>query len=100
MASFEAVLGGRGGEGSGEEGEEEAFKKFGERAEERNGAVGSGEVGRFVRFEDGEYVGFFPDRGDLGVGDGEVKGGGDEGDGARTEVFEVRVGHAIWTDRR
>ena len=98
MAALKAVLGRDSGKSRGEGGEEEAFKEFRDRTEERDGAVRGREVSGFVGFKDWEDVGFFPDGRDLGMGDGEVEDGGEVGDGTVTEVFEVSVGHAIWAN--
>ena len=57
MKGFEAMLGRMGGKGLFKVGEEEAFKDFGSRTEERNRAVGGGEVRRFTRFEEGDDLG-------------------------------------------
>ena len=82
-------------EGGSEGGEEEALEDFREGAEEGDGTVGGGEVGGFVGLQDREDVGCLPDGGDMGVGNGEVEGGGDEGEGSGTKVFKVSVRHSV-----
>lgn len=90
MEGFEAVLGGVGGEGGFEGWEQEPLKDFDCRAKEGDWAVGGGKGRGFARFEEGDDGGFFPNGGDVGVGNGEVEKGGEEGDAIWTKVFEVQ----------
>ncbi len=84
MEGFEAMLGSMGGKGLFKVGEEEAFKDFSSRTNERDRAVGGGEVRRFARFKESGDFGEFSNGGDVGRGDGKVK------------KF-VKEGYAIWT---
>ena len=76
-------------------GTDEAFEKFGGRAEERDGAVGRREVKRLTRFRDREDKGVFPDSGDISRVKGEIEEGSEEGKGLGTEVFKMKVAKVI-----
>ncbi len=100
MKGFEAMLSRMGGKGLFKVGKEEAFKDFSCRAKEGDRAVGGGEVRRFTRFKEGDDFGEFPNGGDIGRGDGEVKKFSKEGDAIWTKVFKVEDVKVIRTKSR
>ena len=97
MVLFETVLGGVGGKGFVEVGEEEALKHFGAWAEKGDGAVGVALVRWFSRFEEGNDGGGFPNGRNVGFLEGVVEEGCEVGNAFRAELFKVVDGEAIWT---
>ena len=91
------MLGGGGGERRSEEGEEESFEDFRGRAEEGDGTVRGGDQGGFTGFRDRDYVGLFPDGGEVRVLDREIKERSEERGGASTKMLQVNHCHVVGT---
>ena len=53
-----------------------------------------------VGLKDGEDEGRFPDAGEVSVGKGKIEEGCKKGDAVATEMFQMRVGHVVGTQRR
>ena len=62
--------------------------------------IGGAKVKGFAGFGDGDNEGTFPDGGEVGVGDGEVEEGAEEGDAFGAQLPEMKVRQAVGTGGR